>query len=135
MSAMGGQKGDERPLFEGDYMPCPQCNSQVPNKASVCIHCGAEIGVCVKCKQFSYFIDIDFSQMLEWISASILLGVLFTYSRVRFRKCALCKNSVQVCMNCGKVFKGMNTCPHCLHSHFVGSYSIIEYLKSKMKGG
>ena len=114
-------------------MQCPQCNNQVFNNTSVCTNCGAEIGVCVKCNKFSYFIDIDFSQIVEWICASILLGILFNYSKVRFRKCATCKNSVQVCINCGGIFKGMNKCPHCQYSHFVGSYSIITYLKSKMR--
>lgn len=113
-------------------MHCPRCSCQVLNNTSVCIHCGAEIGVCIKCKNFSYFMDVDFSHLLEWISASILLGIFFNYSKVRFRKCAMCKNSVQVCINCGKAFRGMNKCPHCLYTHFVGSYSIIRYLKSKM---
>jgi len=114
-------------------MQCPRCNNQVSNDTTVCIHCSAEIGICIKCKNFSYFIDIDFSQIMEWISASILLGILFNYSKVRFRKCAVCKNSVQICINCGKAFRGMNKCPHCLYSHFVGSYSIIEYLRSKTR--
>lgn len=114
-------------------MQCPRCSNHVLDNTSVCIHCGTEIGVCIKCKSFSYFIDIDFSQRVEWVSALILLGILFNYSKVRFRKCAMCKNSVQVCINCGKAFKGMNQCPHCQYIHFVGSYSIINYLKSKMR--
>lgn len=133
MFALGEQGGEVQSVCERDSMQCPRCNSHVPNNTPVCIHCGAEIGVCVKCKEFSYFIDIDFSQMVEWVSASILLGILFNYSKVRFKKCATCKNSVQVCINCGKIFKGMNTCPHCQYSHFVGSYSIIKYLKSRMR--
>ncbi len=112
-------------------MQCPRCSNQILDNTSVCIYCGAEIGVCVKCKNFSYFMDIDFSHLLEWMCASILLGIFFNYSKVRFRKCAMCKNSVQICINCGKAFRGMNKCPHCLYTHFVGSYSIIEYLKSK----
>ena len=134
MFAVGEQGGRVRSVCERDPMQCPKCNNPVSNNSSVCIYCGAEIGVCVKCKEFSYFIDIDFSQLLEWISASILLGIFFNYSKVRFRKCAMCKNSVQVCINCGKNFRGMNRCPYCLYSHFVGSYSIIEYLKAKMGG-
>lgn len=115
-------------------MQCPRCNNHVSTDTTVCIHCGAEIGICIKCENFSYFIDIDFSHILERISASILLGILLNYSKVRFRKCAMCKNSVQLCINCGRAFKGMNKCPHCQYSHFVGLYSIIRYLKSKMEG-
>jgi len=133
MPAIGELRREEHTVCGRDYMHCPQCNNQVSNNTTVCIHCGAEIGVCIKCKNFSYFVDIDFSQLLEWISASILLGILFNYSKAKFRKCAMCKNSVQVCINCGKTFKGLNKCPYCSYSHFVGSYSIIEYLRSKVK--
>ena len=135
MFALGEQGGEIQSVYKRDSMQCPRCNNHVFNNTSVCTNCGAEIGVCVKCNKFSYFIDIDFSQLLEWICASILLGILFNYSKVKFRKCAMCKNSVQICINCGKAFRGMNRCPYCLYSHFVGSYSIIEYLKSKWRGG
>jgi predicted amidophosphoribosyltransferase len=135
MCVLWVSKGSKAPPFyERDYMQCPRCSSHVSDNTSVCTNCGAEIGVCVKCKEFSYFIDIDFSQIVEWVSALILLGILFNYSKVSFRKCAMCKNSVQVCINCGKAFKGMNQCPHCQYTHFVGSYSIIRYLKSRMGG-
>jgi predicted amidophosphoribosyltransferase len=133
MPAIGELSTEEHSVRRRHYMHCPRCNNQVSNNTTVCIHCGAEIGVCIKCKSFSYFVDIDVSQLLEWISASILLGIFFNYSKVKFRKCAMCKNSVQVCINCSKTFKGMNKCPHCSYSHFVGSYSIFEYLKSKVR--
>ena len=134
MHVIGGRGREEQSVYGRDYMQCPRCNNQVFNNTPVCTNCGAEIGVCIKCKEFSYFIDIDFSQILEWISASILLAIFLNYSKVKFRKCATCKNSVQVCINCGQIFKGMNKCPYCLYSHLVGSYPVIEYLKSIMRG-
>jgi len=112
-------------------MQCPKCHNQVFENTPVCIHCGAEIGICIKCKKNSYFIDINFPQVLEYISAHVLLGLSFNYSKVKFRQCAICKNSVQICINCGRIFKGLNKCPYCHYSHYVGLYSIIKYLKPK----
>jgi len=132
MPVIGELRREEHTVYGRDYMHCPQCNNQVSISTTVCVHCGAEIGVCIKCKNFSFFVDIDFSQLLERISAAILLGMFLNYSKVKFRKCAMCKNSVQVCTNCGKTFKGLSKCPYCSYSHLVGFYSIIEYLKSKV---
>lgn len=115
-------------------MKCPQCSKELSENIPVCIHCGAEVGTCVHCREISYFIDISFPQKIERIFAYVLLGLSFNYSKVKFRQCALCRNHVQMCINCGRVFEGMNKCPYCLHSHFVGTYSIIKYLKPA-KGG
>lgn len=134
MAVTGQLEKGKQFIYKGNYMQCPKCYNQVFENTVVCNNCGAEIGICIKCKKHSYFIGINLPQILERISAYIISGLAFNYSKVKFRQCAICKNSVQICINCGRIFKGMNKCPYCQYAHFVGAYSIIKYLKSTRGG-
>jgi len=116
-------------------MQCPECHSEVTEDVLVCVNCKTPLGTCTKCGRRSHFIEISFPQVIERFFAFVLLGLSFNYSMVMFRQCALCNNIVQICIKCGNVFKGMNKCPRCGYTHFVGIYSIANYLGSRMRRG
>ena len=130
-------------------MQCPECHSEVAEDVLVCVNCKTPLGTCTKCGRRSHFIEISFPQIIEKFFAFVLLGLSFNYSMVMFRQCALCNNIVQICIKCGNVFKGMNKCekcllpipremnkcPRCGYTHFVGIYSIANYLGSRMRRG
>jgi hypothetical protein len=116
-------------------MQCPKCHNEVAEDAPVCVSCKTSLGTCTKCGRRVHFIEISLPQIIEKFFALVLLGLSLNYSRVVFKQCALCNNTVQICIKCGNVFKGMNKCPYCRHTHFVGVYSIVDYFGSILRGG